>query len=469
MNSILIPVKLNINSSFGDIVLLVTMRSPAVTSSIGKLVSLNVDGRNITQQQQQQPPLEIPALMPLSVANDDHGEKTMIWTNLATLFSKTDRHDTDIQEWSDSFTRSTNDILQELQEVKTELAEVQGKQMLTEQVRQIKKYVNKKCDTLRENLTYGTFNADNEIFAYINKISAEMNQRMTQLEGENSALRDEIAGLHNTYDSDYNMFVTRENDLMAQLDAATQLAESANQRVKDCEFTFFRQLQETRNNVEQSQHTMGGDLREEFVHAITREIESEHKTQVDWLQNVHDELVDLVTRSNEYHSHRYFGLVEQVNKTHDTCQDMCQTLKNSIGMVDAELSDTKEKVEFLTEEVAQANNDVYDAKESITDTKEEIYQEMDRDYYDLKDYVKRRVKYEMKQKQKQQEKQEQERHEQEQQDNLGELASNVIGAILNPIQVIADEHTTEPHLGAHEDDHIILIDESMFQSDSDEE
>jgi hypothetical protein len=99
---------------------------------------------------------------------------------------------------------------------------------------------------------------------------------------------------------------------------------------------------------------------------------------------------------------------------------------------------------------------------------------MDRDYYDLKDYVKRRVKYEMKQKQKQQEKQEQERHEQErheqeQQDNLGELASNVIGAILNPIQVIADEHTTEPHLGAHEDDHIILIDESMFQSDSDEE
>lgn len=461
MISILIPVKLNINSSFGDIVLLVSMRSQVVTSSIGKLVSLNVDGRNITEQQ----PLEIPALMPLSVANDDHGEKTMIWSNLATLFSKTDRHDTDIQEWSDSLTRSTNDILQELQEVKTELAEVQGKQMLTEQVRQIKKYVNKKCDTLRENLTYGTFNADNEIFAYINKISAEMNQRMTQLEGENSALRDEIAGLHNTYDSDYNMFVTRENDLMAQLDAATQLAESANQRVKDCEFTFFRQLQETRNNVEQSQHTMVGDLREEFVHAITREIESEHKTQVDWLQHVHDELVDLVTRSNEYHSHRYFGLAEQVNKTHDTCQDMCQTLKNSIGMVDAELSDTKEKVEFLTEEVAQANNDVYDAKESITDTKDEIYQEMDRDYYDLKDYVKRRVQYEMKQMKQKKLKKQKERQEQ----NLCELASNVIGAILNPIQVIADEHTTEPHLGAHEDDHIILIDESMFQSDSDEE
>ena len=67
------------------------------------------------------------------------------------------------------------------------------------------------------------------------------------------------------------------------------------------------------------------------------------------------------------------------------------TLKQSIGMVDAELSDVKETVEFLKDEVAQSSNDVYDMKEELTEWKDDIYSELDRDYYDLKDYVRHRI------------------------------------------------------------------------------
>lgn len=450
------------------------MRTPLVPqTSVGRLVSLHVDGRGGNEYPQS---TDIPALMPLSVtgtastastaSTDDNGEKTMIWTNIANLFSKTDHHQDEIQEWTEKYSRSTNDILQELQDIKAELAEVQSKQLLTSQVRKIKKYVSKKCEKMREDINYGSFNADNEIFAYINKMRAEMEQKMTKLEAENAALREELTALHNTYDNDYNTFVERENDLMSQMNAAVQLAEAVSDRVKDCEFTFARRLEEERNATAQTQHTMAGDLREEFVRSITKENEMERKTQLNWLQGVHDELVDLVTRSNEYHSHRYFGLVEQVNKTHDTCQDMCQTLKNSIGMVDAELSDTKEKVEFLTEEVAQANNDVYDVKEQVTETKEEIFREMDRDYYDLKDYVKRRVQQVTKKQQKD--------------TTRSDIASNIVDTILNPIQEHAENERADGAGNvdanacasfiqqAHEDDHVIIMDESMFQSDSDE-
>jgi hypothetical protein len=445
-------------------------------TTVGKLVSLHADGRGSEYTHSS----EIPALMPLSlgvsettnttIGSDDSGEKTMLWMNIASLFSKTDQHDTDIQKWGDSLTRSTNDILQELQDIKTELAEVRNKQLLTSQVRKIKKYVNKKCEKMREDINYGSFDADNEIFAYINKMRAEMDQRMKKLEMENAALREELTALHNTYDNDYNTFVERENDLMSQMNAAVKLAEEVSDRVKDCEFTFARRLDEERNATAQTQHTMAGDLREEFVCSITKENEMERKTQLNWLQGVHDELVDLVTRSNEYHSHRYFGLVEQVNKTHDTCQDMCQTLKNSIRMVDAELSDTKEKVEFLTEEVAQANNDIYDAKESVSNTKDEIYREMDRDYYDLKDYIKRKIRTVIKQQQQQQQQQQQE------QDNKSlftntqvNLVSNVIEALKDPIQIIAEEYKENQPEPQHENDHIIIMDESMFVSDSDQD
>jgi chromosome segregation ATPase len=398
----------------------------------------------------------------------------MLWTNIANLFSKTDKHDTDIQEWSQSHTRTTNDILQELQEIRDEIADVRANRLLADQVRKIKKYVNKKCETVRSDMTYGSFNTENEIFGYINKMRAEMEERIAHLESDNERLTYQLDDLYKTYDKDYDTFIKRENDLMTKLDSAVQLAEAVNQRVKDCEMTFARRIQEQRNEIEQSQYTMAGDLREEYNRTITAEIEMEHKTQLNWLQNTHDELVDLVTRSNEYHSQRYFGLLEDVKKTQTTSQEMCQTLKKSIGMVDAELSETKEKMEFLTEEVAQANNDIYDAKESIADAKDDIYREMDRDYYDLKDYIKRKV-HTLAKKQKQK----QEQGQQTSSVNVSNDDDN--DNVVNPKQkdnenddntasaTSASSASSSSNLQSNDDEHVIIMDESMFQSDSDEE
>lgn len=446
-------------------------------TSVGRLVSLNVDApeymRHLPSHHQHAPQSpEIPALVPLSLAatanaNDDNGEKTMLWNNIANLFSKTDKHEAELQECNEALTRSANDILQELQEIKTELVDVQQKQLLTTQVRKIKKYVNKKCEKLRENVTYGSFNADNEIFSYINKIRAEMDKRMTQLETENAELREELTALHQTYDDDYEMFVKRENDLMEKLDAAVQMTDAVNQRVKDCESMFARRIQEAQNEMEQSQYTLAGDLREEFARAITREIEFDSKTNVKLIQSVNDEMTELITRSNEYHSHRFFGLLEELKNTRTDYENKLDTLKKSIGMVDAELSDTKEKVDFLTEEVAQASNDVYDVKERITDTTDTLYRELDRDYYDLKDYVKRSIRREGKK-------------NRDAADaaaapgrSLSELATNVIGAIMDPIQVIANEYADEKreqdqHNNNDDDDqeeHVIIMNENMFRSD----
>jgi hypothetical protein len=450
-------------------------------TSVGRLMSLNVDAPEYTRhfqshhhQQAPQSP-EIPALVPLSLAataNDDNGEKTMMWTNIADLFSKTDKHEAELHQCNEALTRSANDIIQELQEMKTELADVQQKQLLTTQVRKIKKYVNKKCEKLRENVTYGSFNADNEIFSYINKIRAEMDKRMTQLETENAELREELTALHQTYDNDYDMFVKRENDLMEKLDTAVQMTDALNQRVKDCEFTFARRIQEAQSDMEQSQYTLAGDLREEFARAITREIEFDSKTNVKLVQSVNDEMTELVTRSNEYHSHRFFGVLEELKNTRSDYENKLDTLKKSIGMVDAELSDTKEKVDFLTEEVAQASNDVYDVKERITETTDIIYRELDRDYYDLKDYVKRSIRRENK---KNRDAADAAAAGSSTSRSLSELASNVIGAIMDPIQVIANEYADEKgaedrchNQEQHDDDdqdHVIIMDENMFRSD----
>jgi len=434
-------------------------------TSVGRLVSLNIDGhsREYTPRPTQSAEPEIPALLPLSLAtannttNDDNGEKTMMWTNIARLFSKTDNHDAELQECNDTLTRISNDIIQELLDVKTELADVQQKQ--SSQVRKIKKYVNRKCDNLRENVTYGSFNADNEIFLYINKIRAEMDERFTKLEMENEALREELAELHQTYDKDYNEFVNRENELMAKLDAVVKLSESVNQRAIDCEFTFTKQIQNVENNMKESQFMMAGDLREEFAYSISRSIECDSNTNVKLIQSVNDEMTELITKSNEFHSYRYFSLLEEMKNTRSDYEGKLETLKKSIGMVDAELSDTKEKLEFLTEEVAQASNDVYDVKENLTETKDCIYREMNRDYYDLKDYVKNKVRQESKKLR--------DTAATSSSKSLSNLTTNVIEAIIDPIQVIAEEYADDKNVFPEqdEDENVIIMDADMFRSE----
>jgi chromosome segregation ATPase len=362
---------------------------PVPQTSTGRLVSLSVNNPKIYTPAQQ----EIPALMPLSAsyANNDSEEKTVLWTNVAALFVKCEQNDENLKSSVSTLTRGSDEMYQELQDVKAELVQVQTdineNNVLSKHVRKLRKYVNKKCEKVREDISYGSSSADHEIFDYIDTLRGEFNTRLHKLEKENTELREELCELHKTYDSDYDLFIRRENELMAKLDAAIHTADCLNNRVKDHEAIVMRHLGEVHNRIEERLHQVAGDLREEFARAISREVEFESKASTELVQNVNNEMTDLVTRSNQYHSHRYFGMVEEVKQV----REMCETLKKSIGMVDAELSDTKETVDFLKDEVAQSSNDVYDIKEQLADMKDDIYSEMDRDYYDIKGYVRHKI------------------------------------------------------------------------------
>ena len=374
-------------------------------TSNGRLVSLSVDNPKYYVPNLQD---EMPAMLPLSyaqmnnsgsssssgkggkkvqaAADDDSEEKTMLWSNIASLFVQCEKTEENVV----SLTRGTDEIYQELQDVRTEIAQVQTDIIAatkdSHDTRKMRKYVVKKCKMAQETASYGAYNADIEIFAYIDKVRGEFDAKIQKLEKENTELREELGALHDTYDKDYDVFVERENALMSKLNRAIQATDVLNERIKNHEGIYMKQLQELRDRTDQQFYNHSGDLREEFARAITREVEFESKTSAQLVQSVNDELTSLITRSNEIHSYRYFETVGEMKQL----QENCQTLKQSIGMVDAELSDTKETVDFLKDEVAQTSNDVYDIKEdALSVLKEDIYHELDRDYYDLKSYVKR--------------------------------------------------------------------------------
>ena len=455
----------------------VPQASSAATSSVGgKLVPLSVDYNNDQQQHHQHHHLQneaIPTLVPLSMAaaetDADGEEKTMLWTNIATLFTKCEQNEEDIR----ANTRGSDEMYQELMEIKGELAQVQGdiaditeNNMLSVHVRKLRKYVNKKCSEVRENASYGSYNANIEIFAYIDKLRGEFDARIKKLECENVTLHEEIDRLHETYDRDYDTFVKRENDLMAKLESAIRTAECLNDRVKDYEDASMRQIYESRNCVEQQIQNTAGDLREEFARAICRELEHMNG---EIRGEIREEYTNLVTVSNQYHSHRYFGTVEDVKQIRENLQ----TLKQSIGMVDAELSDTKETVEFLKDEVGQASNDIYDIKEKSREDKETLYREMDQDYHDMKSYVKRSIQRHRKQEHSTTPAPEEEKSaDQNQNQNQNAVSSS------DAIQMIVNEYANanandngesskieQEQEREYENNHIIIIDENTVFSD----
>lgn len=472
-------------------------------TSIGKLISLSVD--NPKQHQHQQSPSP-PPLVPINNNNDavaDGEEQTMLWQNVATLFEKCEQNESDIQAQKDVYgklTRGTDDLYQELQDAKIDIAQIQcerdhnkhgEKATEAHYVKKMKKYVDKKCEKVRETVSYGSYNADNEIFAYIDKVRAEFEAKTQKMEDEITRLNEKLDETTIIYDSDYAMFVQRENDLMEKLDDAVQRTECLNQRIKDHEGIIIRQIQQLRDYADQRQYQTAGDLREEFTRAICREVEYESKETAKLMaltnedtdqrinlvmnhiqhtedtlraefatatsielseqmaQGVSDKMTDLITRSNEYHSARYFGVLEEL-----------KTLKQSIGMVDAELSDVKETLEFNLNEVGQGSNDVYDIKEELAEWKDDVYREMDRDYYDLKDYVKRRMH----------------RHEKQKHAAVAAVANANANAVTDALQMIVTEYAAEPDVHVpvpapepENDEHIIIIDADMLMSDDDEE
>ena len=390
---------------------------PVPQTSMGRLVSITVDNPKYhTAPVSNSSHNPIPHLIPISAAETKaevtdsahNDEQTMLWRNIATLFAKCEQNEAEIQKQREDYdpcigtlNRATDDLYQEtyqetrdlkhrISELSTEMSdELESK--LRQMKKQTRKYVSKKVNKSKQSASGSAFDADMEVFEYVDTVRDEFTDT-------NSKLKQDIAELNDTYYRDYLMFLEREDDLMAKLGAAVKMNEDTNQHMKDMEEYFMKQIQQARNYTDS---LIAGDLREEFSAAICREVAFESKVSAQLVQGVHDELTDLITRSNEYHSQRYFGTVEDVKQIRETCQ----TLKQSIGMVDAELSDTKEIVEYLKDEVGDVANTVSDLTEKVdevTDTvcdltddlieqKDTIYHEMDCDYDDMKEYVKRRI------------------------------------------------------------------------------
>jgi chromosome segregation ATPase len=443
------------------------------SSSVGRLVSISVDNpqyytapaSSIGGTSSSPPPPLIPiasaGVGSSAATNNDNEEKTMLWRNIANLFAKYEDIECTLQDHKNTTTRFSDEVYQELKDVKSEieqsLSDFNENNVLSKHVRKLRKYVNKKCEQVKQDVSYGSSCADNEIFAYIDTLRTEFDARTKALQDENTRLREEMSELNDTYYRDYEMFVQRENDLLAKLDDAVNMSYSNNTRLRDLEDTFMRQIQKVRDDNQQMQYNLAGDMREEFAHAITKEVEFESKTSAQLVQSVHDELFELVTRSNEYHSHRYFGLVEDIKQVRENCV----TLKQSIGMVDAELSDVKENIEHLTDEVGQNTTDTSNLTEDLHDLREDVYREMDRDYYDLKDYTKRQMNRHHK---KHHAIQVQERPAALEQNHVIDDAT-ALGMNVEP----QPEPQPQPQARPAPTEHLIIIDENTFMSDDDED
>lgn len=468
---------------------------PVPQSSIGRLVSLSVDNpqyytrSDTTLSSQSTPPPLIPISEVTSAINDENGnsvgknvsndneEKTMLWRNIANLFTKYDNLESALQQEKDATNRCTDDVYQELQEVQGEIERLQSKvvenTMLSTHVRKIRKYVNKKCEKMKDDINYGTTSVENEIFAYVDKLRSDFDSRINYLEDENNRRQRELSELNDTYYRDYEMFVERENNLMSKLNSALRVNEDTNERLKHVEESLMRQVRMVREEMEQLDYTMAGDLREEFARAITKELSIESNDSTQLIENVNRELLDLVTRSNEYHSYRYFEMVQEVKQIRENCE----TLKKSIGMVDAELSDVKETVEHLTDEVGHNTTDIGIITDDIAEVKDDMYHELDRDYYDLKDYVKRQMHRHQKKY----------HHLSYYDENTTSTSSATAAAApdttsnredviqftaeqyADPVNEIIPEGQIHSQNRRNEDEHLIIIDENTFHSDTDDE
>lgn len=434
---------------------------PVSQTSVGRLVSLTVDNPQYYTKMSTTP--SPPHLLPVSCVNNNNNdsgdaeEKTMLWRNVATLFAQFDNLESKCEEQYESTKRRSDELYGEIKCVWSEVESVQNSVADVDNttcVRKIRKYVNKKCEKLKEDINYGSSCANDEIFAYIETLRSEFDTKIKNLQDENTRREQELSELNDTYNRDYDTFVQRENDLMAKLETAVKMNEAMTTRFKHFEDAVMRQLDVRYNQIytvrDELRHEMTerdilliGDIREEFARAITKEVELESKTTAQLVQTVNDELTDLITRSNECHSYRYFGMVEEVKQVRDT-------LKKSIGMVDAELSDVKETVEQLTDEVGQHTTDISNVQVELDDLKKDVYYELDRDYYDLKDYVKRTNR----------------RHEKKYHPRPQEDEEQT----TNAVQLIADEYAEqEEQQQPRQNEIFIIIDENTVVSEDDEQ
>ena len=220
---------------------------------------------------------------------------------------------------------------------------------------------------------------------------------------------------------------------------------------------------------------VAGDLRQEFSDAIIREITFESKVGAELVQGVHNELsavtqglrtelVDLITRSNEIHSARYFQSVNDMQQVKDEMESSVQTLKHSIALVDLELGDVKESVDFSKEYMTDLSIEIEDQKDLII---HEIHSEMDRDYHDLKKYVRRNMNKHL-------------LEEHPEDDECNEEEDNVadqVVAVIDEVKIDTETAVTSVSTGevtdvsreeVNNEDMVIIMDDADFNSTDDE-
>ena len=336
-------------------------------------------------------------------------------------------------------------------------------------------------------------------------------------------IREEVSDLNDLYDDDYHRFCRREDELKdkiaaahdealnahtfamnakqnsdSRIDAAIKAIETwgadiykLDEQVKnmdreirddmeierhsteywvDCALKTFQQEKLARlesqiaNARSYADTKVAGDLREEFSNAIVREITFESKATADLVDALRTELVDLITRSNEIHSARYFQSVSDLQQVKDDTERSVQTLKHSIELVDLELADVKESVEFSKEYMTDLSIEIEDQKELII---HEIHSEMDRDYRDLKKFVRRNMNKHLL-----------EEHPEDEDEDEGDDADDVANAEeaaefeVKPDTVVTGTSVSAAAAAAAEainEDMVIIMDDADFNSTDDEE
>ena len=117
------------------------------------------------------PPLIPTAAAAATASTENHNaeEQTMIWKNIATLFMKMEQTEETFHGDIANLTRGSDEMYQELQDVRAEVTQVHDKlndsNLLSSRVRKLRKYVNKKCEKVQSDLSYGAYSSIDEVFA----------------------------------------------------------------------------------------------------------------------------------------------------------------------------------------------------------------------------------------------------------------------------------------------------------------
>ena len=445
------------------------------------------------------------------MSNAAHNEEqTMLWQNIAKLFVKCEDADSNIvgirSEYNPCINHLytfTDEIYGELQKYKTSLSACQSelaetKKNMKKRFKSTKKLVTRKFEKCRRGAASAAFNADMEVFNYIETFKQKIDdlhetierqndkiEELTSLcnsnnnhyddddaenDAENDAefessrdieirelkhkmkkMQEEISDLNDLYDDDYHRFCRREDELKdhisavhdeassvhtfaisakqnsdERIDAAIKAIETWGSDIYRIEQEMKNMQREIRADMDTEQQAseywierelksfetekqrinieiqgvrsyidtvVAGDLREEFARAISREVEFESKVTAELVKGLNNELVNMITRSNEIHTERHFHVLAELQKTKEDTTSMCQALKNSIGYVDCEVGEVKETIGFVKEDIASLTLEIEDQKQSI---RGDIYADMDADYYDLKKYICNKFKKHMK-------------------------------------------------------------------------